>query len=114
MPKTVKLNAFSPFGPSQGRVGHHGSPMVPNVTPLVTQRHPLGSQMAAIVTPCVPMEMIGHGLFAMVLIFLCSDLSTALALQNLRCHLCRRCVRDHYASRARGDEAARKEVAGIH
>ena len=52
--KTVELLSISLFWPFQGRVlapcGHHGSPKVPNVTPLVPQSHPLGSQMADIVT----------------------------------------------------------------
>ena len=51
--KTVKLSSISLFWPFQGRVlapcGSQGSPMVPNVTPLVSQSHPLGSQMADIV-----------------------------------------------------------------
>ena len=52
--KTVELSSISLFWPFQGRVlapcGHHASPKMPNVTPLVPQSHPLGSQMADIVT----------------------------------------------------------------
>ena len=52
--KTVELSSISLFWPFQGRVlapcGSHGSPRLPKVTPLVLQSHPLGSQMADIVT----------------------------------------------------------------